>query len=89
MYANRLFKFSTDALASHSIAGIHIPQKILAIDMLKALKASLEHDHKHIVRLLRQYGDGNYTIKMRIKTSTAFPLCLFAYPYHLFICCSF
>ena len=41
------------------IAGIHISQEIFAIDMLKALKPSLEHNRKHIVGLLRLYGDSN------------------------------
>ena len=39
------------------IAGIHISQEIFAIDMLTALKPSLEHDRKHAVQLLRLYGD--------------------------------
>ena len=41
------------------ITGIHISQEIFAIDMLTALKPSLEHDRKHIVRLLRLHGDSN------------------------------
>ena len=32
-------------------------QKINAIDMLIALKSSLEHCRKHVLRLLRLYGD--------------------------------
>ena len=39
------------------IAGIHISQELFAIDMLKALKSSLEHDRKHVLRLLQLYGD--------------------------------
>ena len=39
------------------IAGIHISQEIFAIDILIALKPSLEHDRKHVLRLLRLYGD--------------------------------
>ena len=41
------------------IAGIHISQEeeVLATDMLTALKPSLEHDRKHVLRLLRLYGD--------------------------------
>ena len=35
------------------IAGIHISQKTFAIDMLTALKPSLEDDRKHVVPLLR------------------------------------
>ena len=34
------------------IAGIHISQETIAINMLKALKPSLEHDAKHVVQLL-------------------------------------
>ena len=33
------------------IAGIHILQELLAIDMLTALKPSLVHDRKHVLRL--------------------------------------
>ena len=29
------------------------------LSFMKALKPSLEHDRKHIVRLLRLYGDSN------------------------------
>ena len=39
------------------IAGIHILQEIFAIDVLMALKPSLKHDRKHVLRLLRLYGD--------------------------------
>ena len=39
------------------IAGIHILQEIFAIDVLRALKPSLKHDRKHVLRLLRIYGD--------------------------------
>ena len=35
----------------------HISQEILAIDVLEAIKSSLEHSHKHILRLLRLYGE--------------------------------
>ena len=67
MFANRFFKFSTNGLVFHIvviIAGIHISQEIFAIDIkiFAALKPSLEHDRKHIVRLLekeRLYGDSN------------------------------
>ena len=41
--------------SSHSclmLAGIHISQDIFAIDMLTALKPSLEHYRKHVVQLL-------------------------------------
>ena len=36
-----------------------ISKEIFAIDMLTALKPSLEHDCKYIVQLLRLYGDSN------------------------------
>ena len=39
------------------IASIHILQEIFAIDVLRALKPSLKHDCKHVLRLLRLYGD--------------------------------
>ena len=38
------------------IASINISQEIFAIDMLTALKSSLEQDRKHVVRFLRLYG---------------------------------
>ena len=39
------------------IADIHILEEIFANDILIALKPSLEHDRKHVLRLLRLYGD--------------------------------
>ena len=39
------------------ISGVHISQEIFAIDMLAALKSSLEHGRKHDLRLLQVYGD--------------------------------
>ena len=39
------------------IAGIHISQEIFPINVFKALKSSLEHRRKHVLRLLRLYGD--------------------------------
>ena len=39
------------------MAGIHILQGVFAVDMLTGLKPSLEHDRKHVLRLLRLDGD--------------------------------
>ena len=39
------------------ITTIDLSQEILAIDVLTALKSSLKHRRKHILRLLRLYGD--------------------------------
>ena len=39
------------------IAGIHISQEIFEIDVLTVLKSSLEQRRKHVLRLLRLYGD--------------------------------
>ena len=39
------------------IAGIHISQERFVIDVLTALKSSLEHRRKHVLRLLQLYGD--------------------------------
>ena len=39
------------------IAGYLSSQEIFAIDMLTALKPSLEHDRKHVLRWLRLYGE--------------------------------
>ena len=43
------------------ITGIHISQEIFAIDVLTALKSSLEQRRKHVLRLLRLYGIYIYT----------------------------
>ena len=51
----RFLSFPRVCLGLHivvMIAGIHISQEIFAIDMLTALKPSLEHDCKHVLRLL-------------------------------------
>ena len=37
-------------------AGIHV-EKMFTIDMLKASKPSVEHECKHVLRLLQLYGD--------------------------------
>ena len=47
------------------IAGIHISQEIFAIDVLTALKSSLEQRRKHVLRLLKLYGDQALKIKNR------------------------
>ena len=39
------------------IAGIHISQDVFANAILTALKPVPEHDPKHVLRLLRLYGD--------------------------------
>ena len=53
MFANRFFKLSTYVRLGLyivvMIAGTHTSQEIFAIDMLTALKPSLEHNHKHVV----------------------------------------
>ena len=41
--------------SSHSCTS----KEIFAIDMLTALKPSLEHDSKYNLQLLRPYGDSN------------------------------
>ena len=50
MFANTFFKLSL------MMTGIHISQEIFAIDMLRALKPSLEHDRKYVLRILRLCG---------------------------------
>ena len=61
MFANTVFKLSAYAsvFIVVMIAGIHISQEIFAIDMLAALKPSLEHDCKHVLRLLPLCLDGD------------------------------
>ena len=44
------------SLHSCNDCSIHISKEIFAIVMLTALKPSLEHYRKHVLRLLRQYG---------------------------------
>ena len=39
------------------MAGIHASQEIFAIDVLRALKSSLEQRRKHVLRSLQLYGD--------------------------------
>ena len=39
------------------IAGVYHSQEMFAVGILTALKPSLEHDRKHVLRLLRLYGD--------------------------------
>ena len=39
------------------MAGIASSQEILTIDMLTALKPSLDHDRKYVLRLLSLHGD--------------------------------
>ena len=39
------------------ITSIDVPQEIFAMDMLKALKSSLKHIRKHVLRPLQLYGD--------------------------------
>ena len=54
MPANTLFKLFQVCLGLFMvvmIAGIHISQELFAIDMLTALKSSLKHVRKHVLRL--------------------------------------
>ena len=39
------------------IAGVHISKEMFADGILTALKPSLQHDRKHVLRLLRLCGD--------------------------------
>ena len=39
------------------IVNIDLSQEILGIDMLRALKSSLKHRRKHVLRPLQLYGD--------------------------------
>ena len=64
MVANTFFKLFRYALVFglHIVVmircnSIHISQEILAIDVLTALKSSLEQRRKHVLGFLRLYGD--------------------------------
>ena len=57
MFANTFLRLRLGLHIVVMIAGIHILQEIFAIDVLRALKPSLKHDRKHVLRLLRLYGD--------------------------------
>ena len=49
------------------IVNIYLSQEIFAIDMLRALKSSLKHRRKHVLRLLQQYGDQALDLEIEIK----------------------
>ena len=51
------FVFGLHIVVMITCNSIHISQEIFAIDLLTALKSSLEQRRKHVVGLLRLYGD--------------------------------
>ena len=55
MAMNTFFKLGLHIVVM--LAGIHISHEIFVIDVLTALKSSLEHRRKNVLRLLRLYGD--------------------------------
>ena len=58
MAASTFFKLFKYALVCEGIvAGIRISHDIFAIDVLTALKSSLEQGRKHVLRLLGLQGD--------------------------------
>ena len=59
------------------IAGIHISQEIFEIDVLTALKSYLEHRRKHVLRLLRRYGDQALVVKI---ASMGLRTCFLSFP---------
>ena len=46
------------------IVNIDVSQEIFAIDMLRALKSSLKHRRKHVLRPLQLYGDQGSAAQM-------------------------
>ena len=61
MVANRLFKLFQVCHDLHivvnMVSGIYISQETLANDISTALKPTLKHDRKDVLRLLRLPGD--------------------------------
>ena len=60
MVAKHVFQAFHVSLGIHTvimIPSIHISKEIFAIDVLTALKPSLEHCRLHVLRCLRLYGD--------------------------------
>ena len=51
---------------SSVITGTHISQDVFATNMLTALKPSLKHDRKHVLRLLQPYGDKTLSCSYRL-----------------------
>ena len=51
------FVFDLHIVVMITCSSIHISQEIFAIDVLTALKSSLEQRRKHVLGLLRLYGD--------------------------------
>ena len=76
------------------VAGVYISQEMFANSILTALKPSLEHDRKLVLRLLRLYGDlalinsscktvySHRYAAFLVKNNT--PLCgkFYGYPHH-------
>ena len=61
LFGNMFFWLSTYGLVSISlklmITSIDVSQKIVTMNILKALKSSLKHYRKQVLRLLQLYGD--------------------------------
>ena len=57
MVANTFLSFPGMPWSSHSCKYSYFSKEIFANDILATLKPSLEHDCKHVLQLLRLYGD--------------------------------
>ena len=52
------------SVVMYLVVGIHISQEILVINVLTALKSSLEQRQKHVLQLLQLYGDQALVFEM-------------------------
>ena len=52
VFSNMVFCFLKLFTYAVMMETIHVSQEMFAIDVLRALKPSLEHDRKHVVQLL-------------------------------------
>ena len=70
LFANMFLSYIQTWIRLHIVAmitSIDISQEIFATDILEALKPSLKHHRKHVLRLLQLYGFYTFGINFPIK----------------------